>query len=194
MRLERLREYKIDLCGAAAALLLAGAGYGIYLHKPLSDASRREPMRQRCADVYRESESLRATCATRQKELEATRARLITLAASLRSPAGTDELLSRLDHLATECGVQIGGWQPGGEDTRDQYSAHVYWIQGKASFPDLRKWLSLVENGVPLLDVTHFAIRGAGERMADGKCEFECTLRLYTGWDAAVTEVAKAGP
>lgn len=194
MNLNRMRELQIDLCGTVSALLLAVAGYGLYLHAPLSDAMRRAPVEERCAEVERQVASLKSTCAARIEENEQMRGRLATLAAALRSPAGTDELLSRLDRLATECGLDIGGWQPGGEESHDQYATHVYWIQGRASFPDLCKWLSLVESGVPLLDVTHFTVRGGGERSVNGKCDFDCTLRLYTGWDASITEVAKATP
>lgn len=194
MNLDRVRDLQIDLYGAAAAVVLVAAGYGLYLHKPLSDAMRRGAMQERYAQVNEQVTTLRSACSSQQKETENSRLRLATLAASLRSPGGTDELLSRLDHLASECGLQLGGWQPGGEEVHDQYSTHIYWIQGRAAFPDLCKWLSLVESGVPLLDITHFTIRGAGERSIDDKCDFECTLRLYTGWDAAVTEVAQVTP
>ena len=194
MNLDRVRELQIDLCGAAVAILVMAAGYGLYLNQPLSDAMRRRPVQDRFTEVSRQLDSLRANCTSLRKEADDARAGLTRLAASLRSPASTDELLSRLDHLAVECGLQIAAWQPGGDEIEDQYSTHVYWLQGRASFPDLCKWLSLMENGVPLLDVSHFSIREGNDREADGRCEFDCTLRLYTGWDAVVTEVAQAGP
>jgi hypothetical protein len=193
MRLDRLKGMQIDLVGAALAVIIAAGGYGLYLHAPLSDARMGEPVHRRRVALDQEVASLRQACAARTREIEQARGQLSKLSASLRSPGTIDELLARLDNLASQCGVQIASWQPGGEEQHDQYNTHLYWIQGRASFPDLCQWLALVENGVPLLDVTHFAIRSPGAK-EEGTCQFECTLKLYTGWDNGAMEVAVAEP
>jgi hypothetical protein len=193
MTLDRLKGMQIDLAGAALAIVVVSSGYLLYLRAPLSDTLMGDPVHRHRVAVDQQVAALRQACAARTREIEEARGRLAKLSAALRSPGTIDELLARLDNLASQCGVQIASWQPGGEEQHDQYTTRLYWIHGRAAFPDLCKWLALVENGVPLLDVTHFAIRSSGAK-AEAACEFECTLKLYTGWDSGAMEVAVAQP
>jgi hypothetical protein len=76
--------------------------------------------------------------------------------------------------------VRIAQWRPIGLEEHEDYTIRVFSVHGQAEFLGLYRWFGLIEKDVPLLDVTHFVI-GAEGNTQSGKCEFECTLKLYNG-------------
>lgn len=66
-------------------------------------------------------------------------------------------------------------------------------MQASANFAGVHGWLAMLEAGVPLLDVTHFDITAAGDPIK-GRCEFSCSLRMYSANSPEAMQLASAHP
>lgn len=180
MNLERLKEMKIDLAGIALFMLIAAGGYAMFLHEPLADAMAEHAVQENCRKAQQKLTTLQEKLLSAYRKRDAMRDKLDRLGTLSAAPDSMDELLSRLDQLAEECGVQIVQWRPIGLEEHEDYTVRVFSVQGQAEFTGLSRWFALIESGVPLLDVTHFSV-GAEKTAGKTTCKFECTLKLCNG-------------
>lgn len=197
-----IREMQMDLIGLGLLLAVAVGGYVLFLHGPLADAWVKKKVCSKREEIVRHVDELKSQSLKRRQEMRDLETDLVRLNNELRAPVGIDELIKRLDDLARQCNLEIARWQPRGTEPHAEYEVHIFQVQGNSTFLGLYRWLALIESGVPLLDVTHFAIRvnrapelGEAETQDDPRnCEFECTLKMYRGWRGDAVEMAAAKP
>lgn len=188
-----LKGLEVDLAGAAAVLVAAIAGYALFLQGPLHDAmggSRLEEQQSAAASAIA---TLQADYKSRLGRVEAARARLATQSGWLGDADAPSEVLARINEFARQCEVRIGRWQPQAVQVCAEYREQAFVIDGEAAWPALLQWLALVEEGVPLLDLTHFTV-SAPVSPGQGNCTFSCTLKLYRGKDKPMVQVVAVQP
>lgn len=63
----------------------------------------------------------------------------------------------------------------------DGYRIFRFLVEGKATFPALWRWFSMIESDVAYLDISHFAIQATQERDKEQNtlCTFECSQKYY---------------
>ena len=184
-----LKGMEIDAAGGAAVTALLLAGYLLLIRSPLHDALAGSDLEVRQAQTTQAILSLRKEFSRNSIQIEDTRKLLLTKASWLTHSDLPDEVLARINELARQCEVRISRWQPQGQQAFAEYRVQSFAVEGVASWPALLRWFALIEEGVPLLDVTHFSVAGPRAPARIG-CEFSCSLKLYLGADDAVLEVA----
>lgn len=184
-----LKGVEIDIVGAAAVAGLLVVGYFLLLRGPLEDVriGRDLEMKQQAAAIS--IQLVQKKYIDRLGKLEEGQRALAVQASWLRNPDLPDEVLGRISELAKQCDVRVIRWQPQGVQTFTEYQARSFSVDGAASWPALLRWLSLLEEGAPLLDVTNFTV-GASTVPGDTACQFSCSLKLYQGRGAKTMEVA----
>ncbi len=183
MSSNRISLDRLDLTAVAALLapLAVLAAYVLCLHGPLTTVLQRESTRRTEREMAQALTDLQKTCLTRMERIRTAQAYLADHQPATDSGDSGDQALDRLARLASECGVILGRWQPIGAHRAEGYETRAFTVQGTSAFPALRNWFSLVETGVPRMDMTHFSIRQT-QGPAGGPaslCEFECTLKLH---------------
>lgn len=185
----QLKGLEIDLAGAAAVVAIGVVAYALLLHEPLCDALAGNRLQEQQLEAARAISELQADYSTRFRKLEQTRKDLAVRARWLMSPDPPTEVLARINEFAHQCEVRISRWQPQETESFGEYQQQVFAIDGAATWPALLQWLALVEEGVPLLDVTHLSI-AAPTAPGQGTCEFACSLKLYRGQETEALRVA----
>lgn len=188
-----LKKLQMSAAGACVALVLLVAGYILLIQPPLNDIRADSKLRVQQDRVAQTIGSLRQDFAGRLRKLEESRQLLLSKASWLDRPDLPDEVLSRINELARQCEVRIIGWKPQGQQATSEYHTQIFSLEGAATGPALLRWFALVEEGVPLLDVTHFSVTGPSVPNQN-TCEFSCSLKLYLGGQARAMEVAAARP
>ncbi len=161
-------------------ILTALVGYALLVHRPLTDSLR-------YAESLAQHEQILSKVTALKAELNSVKSRLAEEdrsgceEAAPPAPDVVDDLLGKLNDLASKCGVVVTRLQPMGAEERDGYQIRVFLFEGTATFPALHRWLAMMESEVPYSDVTHFAIRGTriGKGDEETVCSFECSQRLY---------------
>jgi len=190
----KLKGLEVDAAGAVAVLVLLAAGYAFLLHRPLNDVMAAQHLQGRQAEAAEAILEAHNDYAAGFRRLEQTRAQLETGARWLVHPELPDEVLARINTLARTCDVRISRWQPQGVQSTSEYQAQLFVMEGAASWPDLMKWLALIEQGVPLFDVTHLSIAAAQSEPGRGECEFTCSLKLYRSQEEQMIQRVAAYP
>ncbi|HOA72619.1 MAG TPA: hypothetical protein PL151_12245 [Phycisphaerae bacterium] len=188
-----LKGLEIDLAGAAAVIALAVVGYVLLLDQPLRDMLAGKDLEERQEAATQAIHTSQAEYRTRLRALEEARSELQLRSRGLTGTGAPGEVLARINELARQCDVRISRWQPQNVQLLAEYQQEAFSLDGVATWPALLQWLALVEEGVPLLDVTHITIStpvGAGQIA----CEFSCSLRLYRGKAEQAVQMAVARP
>lgn len=188
-----MKGLQIDVAGAAAVVALLAVGYFVLIRGPLADvrAGRNLGIEQR--DAAEAINALNRQYLADMGELKAKRSLLARRAGWLSHPDLPDEILSRLNELARACDVRIVRWQPQGAQAFAQYRVQTYSVEGAARWPGLLRWFALIEEGAPLLDVTHFTVTASADPSAT-QCEFACSLKLYLGKTDEALQMAAVKP
>ncbi|MBN1347648.1 MAG: type 4a pilus biogenesis protein PilO [Phycisphaerae bacterium] len=198
MNLTKWRQYDVDAAGAALLIGVALVGYALLIHAPLMDSMRHGRAQSQHEDVTATIALLNQKLDTTRLEIEEARRQLSVSKARTPSAQDMDDLLARIDAVASQCGVVLTQLQPMGVQHHSGYQVATFLVQGKASFKGLHQWFSLIESGVPYLDITHFSITVLDDKQResgtgdDVMCRFECTKRLYlSGSEPGETALAK---
>ncbi len=189
----QLRGLEVDVAGAAAVLGLLAAGYFIVLRGPIADVRQGQALQAKQQAAAHSIGALQKEYISRFRKLEEGRQVLSTRAGWLQHPNLPDEVLERVSELARQCDVRIIRWQPQGAQTFAEYQARLFSVEGVASWPALLRWCALMEEGAPLLDVTHFIVN-APVNVGQTGCEFSCSLKLYMGAGTEVAQIAAVSP
>ncbi len=185
----QLKGMEVDLAGAAAVVAIGALAYALLLHEPLGDALAGNKLQQQQLLATRAIGELQSEYSTRFRRLEQTRKDLDVRARWLMNPDPPAEVLARINEFARQCDVRITRWQPQASAAFAEYQEQVFAIDGAATWPALLQWFALVEEGVPLLDVTNLAV-SAPTTPGQGTCEFACSLKLYRGKEKETVRVA----
>jgi len=180
MNPRHLQRYDVDMLGGGVLVLTALVGYALLVHRPLTDSLR-------YAEVLAQHEETLGKVTALKAQLHSMKSRLAEDGRSDCEEAGPpapdvmDDLLGKLNDLASQCGVVVTRLQPTGAAERAGYQIRAFLFEGTASFPALHRWFAMMESQVPYSDVTHFAIRGTkiGKGDEETVCSFECSQRLY---------------
>jgi hypothetical protein len=172
------RQLNVDVVGAIAVAGLITLGYGLFVWSPMNRCLEAEPARQQEADLAADVSTLQTRCAEHLRKIEKMKTSLSAQSMTMTPIDEVDQLLARLDQLGSQCDVDLAGWQPVGELSGEEYTSKLFRLQGTASFRAFHRWLTLVESGLPLVDVTHFSLREEGKNQETG-CLFDCTLRVH---------------
>lgn len=175
-----LRGVELDVAGLAAVIGLAVAGYLLLLRGPAQDVLAAKPLEQEQAVAARDLVSLQAEYSRRFRELETSRGKLASQGGWLADTNLPADVLSRVNELARQCNVRITRWQPQGVQNCQEYQEQLFSMDGVATWPGLLQWMALTEQGVPLLDVSHFSL-STPANPGQGEFEFSCSLKLYRG-------------
>jgi len=180
-RIQNWRRHDVDMAGVALLVLVALLGYALTVHGPLRDSLRYDQARRQRDEATAGLASMRTRCASVKDQIKEYENRLQHMESSLPDPRTANGPLSRLQDLASRCGVVLTRLQPMTTTKNPGYQASLFQIAGHGSFPAIQRWLARIESDVPYLDVTHFQIRASGEKNRAGQtmCLFECTPRLY---------------
>jgi len=188
-----LKGLEMDVAGAAGVAALALAGYFLLLHRPLQDVLAGHELQAQQDAAAEGLNSLQGDYRKKFEQLQRSRNQLQKRAEWLVYPDPPSEVLSRINDLARQCGVRIVRWQPQGTQSCSDYRVQLFSLQGAARWPALLRWLALIEQGVPLLDVTHYVI-GGSVTAGQEECEFSCSLKLYVGTEPGTLQIAVTEP
>ncbi len=186
-----LKQFGVDAGGAAGVLVVLALGYFVLIRGPLDDLWMSKQLQTKQLATTLSLTSLQKDFIARAARLRELRKELEVRASWLANADLPDEVLSRVNKFARQCDVCITRWQPQGTQLFPEYQAQVFSVEGKASWPSLLRWLALLEEGVPLLDATHFSVTAPTKAGRD-VCEFSCSLKLYTGAPEKPAEMAVA--
>ncbi|MBI4581330.1 MAG: hypothetical protein HY718_16635 [Planctomycetes bacterium] len=184
-----LKGLEIDLAGAAAVIAVLVAGYLLLLRIPLEDAMAGAELIAKQRATAQAIGSLQKEYVDRFRRLKQAEQTLAMRASWLTRSDLPGEVLGRINELARQGDVRIIRWQPRGLQVLSEYQVQLFSVEGAAAWPSLLRWLALIEEGVPLLDVTHFTVNTpATPGQVD--CDFSCSLKLYLGGGGQARQVA----
>lgn len=184
-----LKGAEIDAAGALAVVTVLAAGYLLLIRGPLQELQKGHDLEARQRAVASSIRLAQAKYVGRLQKLEQGQQVFATKAGWLKHPDLPDEVLGRTAELARQCDVRIVRWQPQGTQSFSEYQARSFSVEGVASWPALLRWFALMEEGAPLLDVTHFMVT-APTTVGQTGCDFSCSLRLYLGAKSSQQELA----
>jgi hypothetical protein len=169
------------------------AGYVLLLDQPLRDMLAGKDLEEHQAAAAQTILSSQAGYRSQLCALEQARAELQLRTRGLAGSELPGEVLARINELARQCDVRISRWQPQNVQMLAEYQQQAFSLDGVATWSALLQWFALVEEGVPLLDVTHVTV-GTPSGAGQSACEFSCSLKLYRGKSEQAVEMAVARP
>jgi hypothetical protein len=191
--LSQLKCTKVNtsLAGAVLTLALGLVGHMLFVHGPLAATLARRQAIERVQRIRGDVVDAQRQCTDAVHAIQSARQRLDAANASLASAQAPGVLLARVNELADACGIEVERWQPLGVEARSDYRIQKFVIEGRASYPDVYRWLTRMEAELNHVDVTHLSLHASNDQN-DRTCTFTCSLRSYTPQqEAASAQLAR---
>jgi hypothetical protein len=189
-----LRKHNVDLLGGGLLTVLGTVCYILFLHSALADSLRQSQVDAQHREASEAVTALQKRSRAVRCEIDEGRTRLASLNSKLPDDHALDKVISRLQVLASECDVVLLKLHPARTDHTADYQVTTLLVDGRGTFPAIRRYFGSIEVKVPYLDVTHFDIRRASEKSADPTCQFECTTKFYFSAHSARTTALASTP
>ena len=172
------RKYDVDLAGLGLLVAILFVGYIVFIGNPLADSVSYESVKLEHAEMQKTLRASQAKLVSLERQVENVTREFNAAKGMLPGPVPGDQLLAQLDDIAMQCGIVVARWEPTGRQSLADYQVDRFVVDGKASFPALYRWFSLVEAGVPHLDITNFSVRADNNKKE--LCDFHCSIRYYS--------------
>jgi hypothetical protein len=186
------RHLDMNITGAALTALFALAGYGLLVHRPLTDMLAHDATLGRVDEMAASVAAKQSACAKQRVQIDMARQALSASQAALRPADSFGQTLAAITEIAQQCNVEVTRWQPIGVDQKAEYIVQRCLVEGRATFPALYAWFHDLEQKTTQLDVTHFRIQSEANDPTQ-PCRFECSIRVYAGVRPDATQMALAG-